>query len=145
MDGLHHVTLDTGHVRWSPRSEIADDLIALVATHIAAARRRGPADVPRQPGYTARALARHGALAVTVRWQDEAEVVAIYVGATLLDAVTLGVALGEPAPPILQPEPAEAPACLVRLGVGLLDHPAAAAWLGDYERCMAWSWLRGQS
>ena len=145
--GLWHVTLTSGDVRWSPRTEVADHVIGEVAAHIAAARRRGPAPIPGQPGYTARARARDGLLGLTVR-AGIAPIVGILVSPSL-EAAQEADAWAMPPVSDLRPAipslPTAAPVCLVWLlpEVVWLDREALA-WLGDYERCAAWAWLRGR-
>ena len=136
-DGLWHVTLTTGDVRWSPRAEVADAILPTVAAHIARARRRGPAVVPGQADVTARARSHGHALAVTLRWHDDDEILRMWIAPTLARALELA------APCDWMPAAAmvPAPACLVRLADGLARYPAVAHWLGDYERCTAWAWL----
>lgn len=140
--GLHHLTLDTGDLRWSPRSEVADEVVALVAAHIAAARRRGPAPIPGQPGYTARARARGRVLGLTVRGPAGQPLIGMAVAPDRPQALAapwaLPAALVARVPPL---DPSDAPVCLVWLLVGLATVPEAAHWLGDYERCTAWAWI----
>lgn len=38
----------------------------------------------------------------------------------------------------------DAPWCAVRLELGILADLPAAEWLGDFERCLAWTWLERQ-
>lgn len=145
MDGLHHLTLDTGALRWSPRAEVADDVIAIAAAHIAAARRRGPSPIPGQDGYDARAMASKGVLALTARHRGT-PIMGLVVAPTRAVAVAAEWAL-DPARADLVPSltPADAPVCLAWLLPGLIAVPEAAHWLGDYERCVAWAWLRGRA
>jgi hypothetical protein len=39
--------------------------------------------------------------------------------------------------------PPSAPWCAARIEGGLAHYPGAAAWLGDFERCLAWAWIEG--
>lgn len=145
--GLWHVTLTSGDVRWSPRTEVADTVIAEVAARIAAARRRGPAPIPGQPGYTARARARDGVLGLTVRAGGE-PIVGMVV-APSLDAAREAEWWAMPPVSDLRPDPPPLPGpaavCLAWLlpAIVTLDREALG-WLGDYERCVAWAWLRGR-
>lgn len=145
LSGLHHLTLDTGDLRWSPRSEVADDVIALMAAHIANARRRGPAPIPGQPGYTARARARGAVLGLTARGPSDQPLIGVVVAPGRQQALAatwaLPAALAARVPPLAPPD---APVCLAWLLPGLATAPEAAHWLGDYERCVAWAWLRGR-
>jgi hypothetical protein len=47
-----------------------------------------------------------------------------------------------PSPLPSPPERPRAPWCAVRLMPGMVQHPDAWDWLGDYERRIAWAWLQ---
>ena len=51
MDYLNHVTLNTGHVRRSPRSEVSDEILVELVPALTRARAGGPAKLPNFPGY----------------------------------------------------------------------------------------------
>jgi hypothetical protein len=39
------------------------------------------------------------------------------------------------------PDRPQTPWCAAKLMPGLSAYPAAAMWLGDMERCVAWAWI----
>ena len=51
MDYLVHVTLNTGHVRRSPRSEVSDEILVELIPALTRARARGRAKLPNFSGY----------------------------------------------------------------------------------------------
>ena len=51
VDYLNHVTLNTGHVRRSPRSEVSDEILVELVPALTRARARGRAKLPNFPGY----------------------------------------------------------------------------------------------
>lgn len=147
---LHHLTLDTGHARRSWRHEIAPDALAgsrqLLQRALDAGGAPGGSDavplpVPPLGRYSLTATGAGRCLVVTVHAAD---------GGQLEPLATFGVAThsrcgaslwrrlrqGEPDTPT-PPEPW----CAARLQRGLMRDLAAAEWLGDLERCMAWAWL----
>lgn len=137
---LLHLTLNTGDVRESPRSEVCDDVIALLRPLITAGGGRLPGFAV---AYTVE-LWRHGREAIFTIWTpDHAPI------------LTGGLAQDDPAPvwaalqPLLDPRwsrgpHAPMPPTTPWLAVVLL--PSAAATprndlmaFGDFERCLAWT------
>lgn len=136
---MQHITLLTGHTRWSPREEVADDLMRLLVDHLALGlRERAP--IPGQPAYVMHATADDGALVATVSMADG--------GVPVLSILTIPAT--HDAPAILRAVrwtltdlPTPGPWCLVQIypaGVLAMD-PRDMDWIGDYERCLAWAWL----
>lgn len=138
-----HVTLQTGHARESPRSEVGEDVIArLRGTILAALGSRGrhvPLGAP--PGYTLTAAAERDNLIVTI-WTDDAPVATVGVslsgGAELWRLMHRDTASG-PLATAGAPAPS-APWVASRLDAGIVLHTDAAEWLGDAARCIAWAW-----
>lgn len=140
---LWHVTLDTGHGRRSLRSEVDEAVVTVVGQHLAEALAGEMSPLPGPPGYTLHAKAVGPALLGTV-YADEWPVVTIgVVGKArgvgrlwqmLHEGRTLATDAGDP------PRP---PWCAVRFEPALADHADATAWLGDYERLLAWAFLDG--
>jgi len=143
---LCHLTLGTGHVRQSPRSEVGDDAIVMLRPVLERAL-RGTTPMPGPPGYELRAAKEGNALMVTVsRVRAGAPLVEIAVApddaasAALWAHVTR---LQERAglPRRAQDLGPSAPWCTAVLLPGLAADPEAAHWLGDLERCIAWTWI----
>lgn len=148
MRAIRHVTLTTGHVRDSLPDEVGPEarraVGALLSSALAAADRTVPLPVP--PGYSISAASGGRCLTVIV-WAD---------GPPSVPVCTIGVAghsrcgaalwrevhrwgvlpvVTDPARPPAEPWVAAA------LDEGIADHPDAAGWLGDLERCIGWAWL----
>ena len=150
MKYLHHLTINTGHSRRSYRREVADWAIAALHEPLAVARTEQEAEVPGQPGY------------VFVAAEDGPQLIAHIYGPISHGSrpllITMGVARrsrgaenlwqllwsGAEGPAVPLSAQPEAPWCAVRFGTGLLTDPSAAEWLGDFERCLAWTWLEKQ-
>lgn len=145
---LAHVTLTTGHVRESPRAEVGDDVIRLLRPLLARVWAGEVVPVPYvRGGYTLSGAEDHGCCALALA------------GPTGVVVATIGVA-GDPAgaralwrqlhaygpdgaPVVTDAErPPAVPWCAARLTLGAaLVHRDALDWLGDLERCLAWTYL----
>jgi hypothetical protein len=140
---LNHITITTGQNRASPRAEVPSGIVLTLApwlqTAIAADK---PVALPGKnlPGYTAYALVEADALVMTVYYRKA-------------PVVTFGIAHNGNAADYLWEHLASqfgnahgikcpvAPVCAVVLHPYLLAAPDAVGWLGDFERCVAWTWI----
>ena len=149
---VHHVTLDTGHVRRSSRDEIAEDVRPVIAALLTAALDGQEPVIPGEPrGCTLRVLDDQTSRCIT------AEVLAPYPG--LEPLVTIGIAthsrcgaplwtrlhaqaellgLAVATDPIRCPPE---PWCAALIYPAAATYPDVLEWLGDLERCLAWAWL----
>lgn len=128
---MNHYTLNTGHNRESPRSEVSDDAIAVCRQLLSPGRHQLPGVIG---GYTlAVPLADFGWLGTV--YQARAPIATIGVAVDERDATIIWPAIVKmygadvEAPPL--------PWCAVVLHVV----SPAYEWLGDFERCMAWAWI----
>lgn len=138
---IHHITLDTGHIRRSPRAEVDDAAITLVRQQIDEALAGMSVEI--RPGYTIMANTAAGALLVTVLAAGKAPLCTIAVARHSRQSKALWRLLKEPAGIGAQatgdaPPP---PWCAVRLYPALTARPTALTWLGDFERVAAWAWI----
>lgn len=149
---LAHVTLQSGHVRASPRSEVEDEVVRELAPLLHRVVGGCEEPVPRVGGgYTLTGAAAGDAAIVTV-WGPRVDDIPVPV-------LTLGIAsgeaqadrlwallhqpyeaqLGDPVTPADTPPPL--PWCAARLELGAMVHVDALEWAGDFERCLAWTWV----
>lgn len=137
MRYVEHITLPTGHITRSSRSDIGDDMIRYVATVIEQALAESPSSVALTaptPGCKIDARAVGAALTVTLYGADAPWAV-IGVAphsrvAPKLWSHLLGI---YPSCTIDRPSaPWVAAALLVE------DTPE---WIADFERCVAWAWI----
>lgn len=149
---LAHVTLTSGDVRHSPRHEVGDHVITLLAPLLARVLAGDTVDVPYVDGeFCLQGVADGDCCALTVTGAASGLLIA-----------TLGIAAGEVGSAALwqqlhayAPEssplatraddPPASPWCAVRLDRGAVAHPDALTWLGDLERCLAWTYLEGRA
>ena len=147
---MNHYTLNTGHSRVSPRSEIAEGVLPKIASLLAVGEHALAelADffagyrlvVPRtESGYFA-TLYRHDrpllSLAVAATEEDEAAVWPALEGLYLKVTEAPGLRAADFQAPH---KPPSLPWVAVAV-VGLLNVPS---WAGDFERCLAWAFVEG--
>ncbi|MGH8519851.1 MAG: hypothetical protein ACREU9_00095 [Gammaproteobacteria bacterium] len=147
---IRHVTLTTGHVRDSLPGEVSEEAIAvcrgLIEAFIADPVRTAP--IPGPPGYSlgGRAASK-SCLAATVWAGGPPSVCVATIGVALHSRCGAGLwrelhRWGE-TPVVTDPErcPPE-PWVAAVLNTGIAAHMDATEWLGDFERCLAWAFLR---
>jgi len=150
---IAHVTLTTGHVRRSPRSEVDPGILEWCRGHLLLAIEGERAAIPGTPvqcWLTAAAEARCLTASVWARTAgDDARLITIGValhsrcGARLWEALHAHAALPLATDAGQQPGP---PWVAARLEPGLLgiddgQVQPIMSMMGDYERCLAWAWL----
>lgn len=154
---LAQLTLTTGHLRRSYRHEVGDEALALLAPWLANALSTGarePLQVASLAHFAASATVEDGALICTVWGPPSSQQSAAAVHpAAAIPLVTFGVAQRSRHAAALWPllvaldgaadglQRPPSPWCAVSLQLGLLLHPTASEWLGEFERCVAWAWI----
>lgn len=132
-----HLTLNTGHVRESPRNEVGDDVIDALRPVVQMSG--GP--LPFPPGYV---------LGIDREGRDAVYTISSVVGADdpqPVPLVTCWLAVEHPdrvwavVPSAVAGVeiPATAPWLAVLIHPTALLRPDALGWLGDAERCIAWA------
>jgi len=156
VNRIYHLTLTTGHARWSPRSEVDPAILAQMAEAVAECERDGQVEIPTPDG-----------LAVLHRIADSATPsrnVAVWALAPANEPssralVTFALAMkSRPGaglwrtlhamswtPPLVTDPatPPPEPWLAGMLHLPALLQPSALSWLGDIERCVAWAWIDG--
>lgn len=151
---LHHVTLTTGHVRRSARSEVDDGVVDTCAALLRDAISGGEPLLPAiDPPVTMTATAEGRCVAVTIWAADEsrgrAPLLTIGIAAKSRCGAPLWRLLHQHAHPAIPiktkaEECPPEPWCAGRIDPGGALYPdARAMWmaLADLERCLAWAWI----
>jgi len=144
---MQHITLNTGHIRQSPKHEVADDIMPIMQELLATVLAGGHAAMPGFEGITINGAAQGHCLLATV-W-DRAEVPLVTVGVAaepecgaelwqMLHAYTEQHLVTD------QAEQPPVPWCAARMEISSIARPDTVSWLGDFERCLAWAWLERQ-
>lgn len=136
-----HLTLTTGHRRESPRSEVADHVVAMLRPVVLRAL-HGPARVPG--GAVVVSAVREGTCAtVALRHEDGTPLLTLGLAPGEEGAAATWRALHDGAATPLATSAEEVPPipwCADRLETGLALHSEVAAWTGDLARCLYWTW-----
>ncbi|PTT75337.1 hypothetical protein DBR42_29145 [Pelomonas sp. HMWF004] len=155
MTYINHITLQTGHNRRSPRAEVSDAILKLLAPWIDSALASGqpvPLPVPALSHFAATATVEDGALLVTLFAPAGPHTPGKPADARM-PMVTLGVAQrsrhGAGLWPLLTAMPGTAPGierpgepwCAVAMHPTITAYRGDVNWMGDFERCVAWAWI----
>ena len=140
-DWFWHLTLNTGHTRKSYRSEVGDEALAAMR---AMGLLEPEADLPVAPSYRLKTTTDEGGAVFTV-FRDEVPFVHCLLALdanddgywAVLERMYLQLTDRTPMEFALAEKPPSTPWLAVVL-LGLGRAPEAAAWLGGFERCMAW-------
>lgn len=139
---IHHVTLNTGEVRRSPRGEVDDETISALKPMVVKMLAGGKPGIPNTD-YFINGAGDGNSLVVTIWADDETPVVTIAVvlhskrGAGLwrmMHDKHKGLALKT-----LPDDYPPAPWLAARFDPGFYLYNDTWDWLGDFERCLAWT------
>lgn len=139
---IWHVTLNTGGRRRSPRSEVDPVVARIVADNLAEALAGGVVPLPDDFGSCSLKATATGPWLLATVLHGDTPLVTIGVAPRSRGDWRLWQMLHDNHR--LTTDPAELPPppwCAVRIEAGLLRHLDATAWLGDYERLLAWAWV----
>ncbi|OYQ37496.1 hypothetical protein CHU95_01125 [Niveispirillum lacus] len=150
---LEHITITTGHSRTSSRNEVDPEFFPILSKLI---RDAVSGKMPKIPGdfgkYHLSATVEGNAVIATVWSLKEGRrspVVTFGVATDAESGAPLWRALHNnhhfPIASATDPDVIpEAPWCAVRFEIGLVENLDATTWLGDFERCVAWAWVRSK-
>lgn len=152
-----HYTLNTGHTRVSPRSEVSDDVIAMLQPMFAGLPELGEHLIPNTDlwvsptvGSPRRGLMlapiyrKTGGIHHNVAWVGVCDKPSDTDAWDCIERLYLGLtdegqlAAADLAPPR---KPASTPWCAVILDTHSAKNIEQMDWLGDFERCLAWAYL----
>lgn len=137
---FNHFTLETGDNQISPRSEVPDDIVESLSTHLSEML-AGKSEIPECFPYVARARRFGTALLVTV--SDGEPVVAFVVAPEEGEDRDRAIKRLKKLSLVPSPEASipSGPLLAVTMAEGVLHHMAVMSWAGDYERCVGWVWI----
>ena len=143
MSYLNHITLSTGHNRRSPSSEVGAGVIAWLRPWLEKLLTGGvplPLPEPSLARYSAAAHIEQGGLVMTVFAGADALVTFAIAGRSRQSAPLWAYITAQhgATPGLTAPD---APWLAVAVRAGFAAHPDSAEWLGDFERCVAWTFL----
>lgn len=152
---LQHMTLDTGDMRYSPRGEVDDDIVAVLRPIVAAALAGGIVELPRVGDADLRLqmASEGGATMLAQIWAvtpdgEDRSVVSFGVAMTARAGTPHWRRLHATALTPLATDglsPPAAPWLAARLEPGAASLSARdLMMLGDLERCLAWAWIESQ-
>lgn len=142
---LHHLTLTTGHDRLSPKYEVDDESLTLLEPWLAmACSSEYEVSLPALEDYTAIAIVHGSGLVMTVYGPALGKITPLVTFAVAQESANgdelwnkfaerFGIVPGLNKPP--------EPWCGVVIHPGLAFNSEANEWLGDFERCIAWTWI----
>ncbi len=147
---INHITLSTGHLARTQRADVTDATIKTLRPWLKSAIESEdpyplPGELGSRQGFAMSASVDRAGLICHVGHQDAGQLVTFGVATRSRQSAELWAWL------CAQYGSAEAltapgtPWCAVALHPGLLMRPDAGAWLGDFERCIAWTWLEKKS
>lgn len=145
---LAHVTLTTGDIRQSPRSEVGEGVTILLRPLLNQALQGKHAAVSGQPGYTITGGV-HGRCCMVTLWRLSAagpRMPVLHIGIAGHSRCgaelwrTLHEMAGDRLTVVTNPaKPPVTPWCADLLDIGISLE--AATWTGDFSRCVAWTWI----
>lgn len=146
MKYLNHVTLTTGHLARTSRAGVTDETIAALAPWLdQALDSEPPIPLPgplgSRDGFSATAYTADGALVCTVYDPASQPLVTFGVAHRSRHAPELWALLVAQFGAVDGLKMPTAPWCAVAIHPAFVMQRGASAWIGDFERCVAWAWI----
>lgn len=153
---INHLTLSTGHISRTIREDIGDEVIDLLKPWLNNAIESGekmPLPVAELSHFAASAYIESGGLVVTVFAPTGPHETGKPAKNTEMPLVTFAIAIRSRHRPLWDIMIAncdnlkdglkmpDMPWIAVNLYETSVLYPDSLAWLGDFERCVAWTWL----
>jgi hypothetical protein len=153
---LNHITLSTGHIARTQRSDVAPAVTKLLADWLPDAINSGkahPLPVPELSHFSAQVFVQAGALVVTVSAPVGPHEQGKPHAGQAMPLITMGVAqrsrqsadlwsmLINAFPAVRGLEAPGTPWLAVAVHPSIASYTGPVEWLGDFERCIAWAWI----
>jgi hypothetical protein len=141
---LWHYSINTGHGRWSPKSEVADNIISAMKSMVEPGMHNMPI-----PGYQLEVEDTAAGLLCTmfagdrpimsmIVAADHAELDHLWPTMEAMYHKVTEIPVLRSMDYIAAKKPEVFPTCIAW---PILATPDEAMWLGDFERCLAWAYL----
>ena len=146
MTYLHHITLSTGHTRRSPRAEVSDDTVKALAPWLAACLKHVddyplPGPLGARDGFVMQASVRDGALICHVGQMQSGPLVTFGIAARSRQSGELWAWLCAQYGHANTLAAPGTPWCAAHLHPAYMQQHGMSAWIGDFERSIAWTFL----
>lgn len=153
---INHVTLSTGHIAKTERSDVLPEITQLLAEWLSETTNTGALHalpVPSLSHFGAQVLVQNGALLVTVSAPTGPHQQGKPHKGQTIPLITMGVAQDAQQANELWLsmkkafgaaqglEMPETPWLVVAVHPGIAIYRGPVEWLGDFERCIAWAWI----
>lgn len=144
MNYINHITISTGHIARTSRADVGDDVIDLLAPWLNKMINTGVVDpfpVDGMGNYSAKAYTHAGGLFMTV-YNGDVPLVTFAVAKRSRQSKPVWDRLLKSFQHITDIKVPPVPWCAVAVhGTSILVDQEALSWLGDFERCVAWTWI----
>lgn len=146
MKYINHITLSTGHLARTSRADVTDGTIKALRPWLKAALDYGdpyplPGPLGVRDGFVMSASVEGGGLVCHVGHQVDGPLVTFGIAARSRQSGELWAWLCAQygsREALIAPE---TPWCAVALLPAYLVQHGVSVWIGDFERCVAWTWL----
>jgi hypothetical protein len=143
---LRHITLSTGHTRRSPRAEVLPGTTKALRPWLAACIKHVddyplPGPLGTLHGFVMQANVRDGALICHVGQMQAGPLVTFGIAARSRQSGELWAWLCAQYGSVNTMTAPSTPWCAVHLHPAYTEQQGMSAWVGDFERCVAWTWL----
>lgn len=146
MNYLNHITLSTGHTRRSPRAEVSQDTIKMLRPWLDACIKYIddyplPGTLGSNHGFVMSASVFHGGLICHAGHMQNGPLVTFGVAERSRQSGELWSWLCAQYGSAQALQAPGTPWCAVALHPAYMRQHGVSAWIGDFERCVAWTWL----
>lgn len=147
MSYLNHITISTGHTRRSPRAEVSASTTTALRPWLKICLAKDAAvPLPSSLGdsFTLSASIISGGLVCHVAHKTDGVMVTFGVAERSRQSGELWAWLCAQYGSRDALTAPETPWCAVALHPAYALHPSVSNWMGDFERCVAWTWIESK-
>lgn len=143
---INHITISTGHVARTSRADVTDETIKALSPWLKACMAYiNPYPLPgplgTRDGFVMAASIERGGLICHVGHQDDGPLVTFGIAARSRQSGELWAWLCAQYGSRDALTAPSVPWCAVALHPAYMLQHGVSAWMGDFERCVAWTWI----